>query len=136
MKLKERINKDYIEAFKEKNVLKKNLLSTIKGDIQTKEKMPNSKPFEDADTMRLLNSYVKTLRENIKTNENDDKSKLELEIVESYLPKEMSETEIKVKINEVILNGSTNIGQIMKEFSTLQADKKLVSELAKSILSR
>jgi uncharacterized protein len=136
MKLKERINKDYIEAFKEKNVLKKNLLSTIKGDIQTKEKMPNSKPFEDADTMRLLNSYVKTLRENININPIDEKSKVELEIVEAYLPKEMSETEIKDKINEVILNGATNIGQIMKEFSTLQADKKLVSELAKSILSR
>lgn len=135
MKLKERINKDYIEAFKVKNVLKKNLLSTIKGDIQTKEKMPNSKPFEDADTMRLLNSYVKTLKENIKTNEYDEKSKLELEIVEAYLPKEMSETEIKDKINEVILNGATNIGQIMKEFSTLQADKKLVSELAKQMLS-
>lgn len=135
MKLKERINKDYIEAFKEKNVLKKNLLSTIKGDIQTKEKMPNSKPFEDVDTMRLLNSYVKTLRENIKTNENDEKSKLELEIVEAYLPKEMSESEIKDKINVVMLNGATNIGQIMKEFSTLQADKKLVSELAKQMLS-
>jgi uncharacterized protein YqeY len=135
MKLKERINKDYIVAFKEKDVLKKNLLSTIKGDIQTKEKMPNAKPFEDSDVMRLLNSYVKTLRENLNTNPNDEKSRAELVIVESYLPKEMSESEIVSKINSIILNGATNIGQIMKEFATLQADKKLVSELAKKALS-
>ena len=37
--LKEQINKDYMVAFKNKDVVSKNLLSVIKGEIQTIEKI-------------------------------------------------------------------------------------------------
>ena len=36
--IKEQINKDYMTAFKAKNVVAKNLLSVVKGEIQTIEK--------------------------------------------------------------------------------------------------
>jgi uncharacterized protein YqeY len=38
MSLKEKINADYMSAFKSKNVVAKNLLSVVKGEIQTIEK--------------------------------------------------------------------------------------------------
>jgi uncharacterized protein YqeY len=38
MKLREQINTDYMTAFKSKNTVAKNLLSVIKGEIQTIEK--------------------------------------------------------------------------------------------------
>ena len=44
----------------------------------------------------------------------------------------MTKEEITQKIDECIANGLSNIGQIMKEFSTLPVDKKLVSEILKT----
>jgi uncharacterized protein YqeY len=38
MSLKEKISKDYMTAFKERNAVAKNLLSVVKGEIQTIEK--------------------------------------------------------------------------------------------------
>ena len=38
MTLKEKINADYMKAFKEKNTVKKNLLSVVKSEITTIEK--------------------------------------------------------------------------------------------------
>jgi uncharacterized protein YqeY len=58
-----------------------------------------------------------------------------LEIIEAYLPKQLSAEEIQSKIESLVASGVKNIGQIMKEFSTLPADKKVVSEMAKKVLA-
>jgi uncharacterized protein YqeY len=138
MKLKEKINKDYIEAFKAKNVVKKNLLSVIKGEIQTIEKNTGVENLSDEDVTKILNKSVKSLKETLKVlspvdgnGENLVKTALELAIVECYLPKQLSVEEIQTKINTLVASGLNNLGQIMKEFSSLPADKKVVSELAK-----
>ena len=62
------------------------------------------------------------------------KSMKELEMIESYLPKALSASEISSKIDELIASGANNMGMIMKGFAGLQADKKLVSELIKTKL--
>jgi uncharacterized protein YqeY len=138
MTLKEKINKDYIDAFKAKNTLSKNLLSVIKGEIQTIEKNTGVENLTDEDVTKILNKSVKSLKETLSSLTDPDKlsfSKTELEIVESYLPKQMSAEEIESKIDSLISSGITNIGAIMKEFSSLPVDKKIVSELAKAKMS-
>lgn len=138
MTLKEKINKDYIDAFKAKNTLSKNLLSVIKGEIQTIEKNTGVENLTDEDVTKILNKSVKSLKETLSSLTDPDKlsfSKTELEIVESYLPKQMSAEEIASKIDSLISSGITNIGAIMKEFSSLPVDKKIVSELAKAKMS-
>jgi uncharacterized protein YqeY len=138
MTLKEKINKDYIDAFKAKNTLSKNLLSVIKGEIQTIEKNTGVENLTDEDVTKILNKSVKSLKETLSSLTDPDKlsfSKTELEIVESYLPKQMSAEEIASKIDSLISSGITNIGSIMKEFSSLPVDKKIVSELAKAKMS-
>jgi len=138
MTLKEKINKDYIDAFKAKNTLSKNLLSVIKGEIQTIEKNTGVENLTDEDVTKILNKSVKSLKETLSSLTDPDKlsfSKTELEIVESYLPKQISAEEIASKIDSLISSGITNIGAIMKEFSSLPVDKKIVSELAKAKMS-
>jgi uncharacterized protein YqeY len=55
--------------------------------------------------------------------------------LEKDLPKQMTEDEIKSKINEIIYsNSSANIGIIMKEFKSLNADNAIVSKFAKEML--
>lgn len=138
MTLKEKINSDYIVAFKAKDTLKKNLLSVIKGEIQTVEKNTGMENLPDEEVTKILNKSVKSLKETLNTlapvdgsGEKIVQTAYELAIIETYLPKQMSEAEVQNKINELMSSGITTIGAIMKEFATLPVDKKLVSELIK-----
>jgi uncharacterized protein YqeY len=133
MTLKEKINKDYLEAFKAKNTVVKNLLSVIKGEVQTIEKNTGVENLSDEDVIKILNKTVKSLKETLSSvsGEKTEPIQLELNIVEAYLPKQLSVEEIQSKIDALVASGVKNLGQIMKEFSTLPADKKVVSEIAK-----
>jgi uncharacterized protein YqeY len=119
-----------MKAFKEKNAEVKSLLSTVKGEMQTMKKNLVVENLSDEESTKILGKFAKNLKENIRLM-NDEKSKMELTIIESYLPKQMSEDEVNAKLDEILASGVTNIGQIMKEFAQLPVDKKLVSELAK-----
>ena len=128
MTLKERINADYMTAFKTKDVTTKNLLSVIKGEIQTIEKNTGVDSMSDEDVLKIITKTKKSLDE---TNSKfpSEQTSAELTIVEAYLPKQMSETEIESKIKQLIEDGASNIGDIMKSFATLPADKKVVSSI-------
>lgn len=130
--LKEKINADYMSAFKAKNVIAKNLLSVIKGEIQTQEKNAGVETLSDEDVTKILNKTVKSLKETQSKFPSDQVTE-ELGIVESYLPKQMTETEIVTKIQELVDAGASNLGEIMKAFATLPADRKLVSTLYNSL---
>lgn len=130
--LRDKINKDYMTAFKEKNTVAKNLLSVIKGEIQTIEKNVGSE-LSDEDVTKILQKSAKSLREMVASG--SEQAKEELVIVESYLPKQMSKDEVIQKVTELVNSGITQMGAIMKEFAKLPADKKMVSEVVKEVLS-
>lgn len=134
MSLKSQINSDFMKAFKERNMELKSFLGTLKGEIQTAEKNSMVENLSDEDVIKILNKFAKNCKENIRLT-NDEKAKVELEIVEAYLPKQLSAEEIQSKIEALVASGVKNIGQIMKEFSNLPADKKIVSEMAKKALA-
>ena len=133
MTLKEKINADFMTAFKSKNAVAKSILSVVKGEIQTVEKNIGSDNLSDVEVTKILTKTVKSLKETISLS-NDEKSKLELAIVEVYLPKQMSKEEVTAKVTELVNSGITQIGAIMKEFATLPADKKMVSEAIKEVV--
>lgn len=133
MTLKEKISADYLSAFKSKDSIAKNILSVVKGEIQTVEKNTGALDLPDSEVIKILTKTAKSLKETIAL-ANDEKSKQELSVIENYLPKQMSREEVVVKVTELISSGVTQIGSIMKEFSTLPADKKIVSEVVKEIL--
>ena len=130
MTIEKQIETDFLKAFKEKNVEVKSLLSTVKGEMQTMKKNLVVENLSDEESIKILGKFAKNLKENIRLMY-DQKSKTELTIIESYLPKQMSEDEVNTMLDELIASGASNIGMIMKAFATLPVDKKLVSELAK-----
>ena len=132
MSLKEKISADYMTAFRSKNVVAKNLLSVIKGEIQTQEKNTGVETLSDEEVTKILNKTVKSLKETI--DKGGETSKVELEIIEGYLPKQLSREDIVAKVTELKVAGITNIGQIMKEFASLPVDRKIVSEVIKEIM--
>ena len=134
MTLKEKINADFMTAFKSKNMVAKSILSVVKGEIQTVEKNIGSDNLSDVEVTKILTKTVKSLKETI-TLSNDEKSKVELSVIEVYLPTQMSKEEVTAKVTELVNSGITQIGAIMKEFSTLPADKKMVSESIKELIN-
>ena len=134
MNLKEQISKDYMTAFKERNVVAKNLLSVVKGEIQTIEKNTGVDCLSDAEVIKILNKTAKSLKEVIATS-SDAESKAQLEMVEALLPAAMTREDVVVKVSALVASGITNVGGIMKEFATLQVDRKVVSEVIKEVLA-
>ena len=139
--IKEQINKDYMTAFKSKNTVAKNLLSVVKGEIQTVEKNTGVDNLSDEDVLKILTKTAKSLNETIKSlapidgkGEDIVQACAELAIIESYLPKQMSREEVTEKVTELVNSGITNIGSIMKEFAQLPVDKKIVSEVIKELV--
>ena len=139
--IKEQINVDYMTAFKAKNTVAKNLLSVVKGEIQTIEKNTGVENMSDEDVLKILTKTAKSLNETIKSlSPIDGKGEelvqacYELVIVQGYLPKQMSKEEVTEKVTELVNSGVTQMGAIMKEFAQLPVDKKMVSEVVKELV--
>jgi uncharacterized protein YqeY len=125
MNLKEQINADFLEAFKAKEMEKKNFLGLLKGEIQNEE--GRGTVTTDETVMVILRKMEKSLKQT-----NTTESLGELEYLEPYLPKLMSEDKIRTIILEYKSEGFNNVGQIMgrfnREYKNL-ADMKLVSDI-------
>lgn len=137
MKLKEQISKDYMTAFKAKDKDAKNVLSVVKGEIQTLEKNTGVDCLSDDDVIKIITKTGKSIKETLSFTKNEtDVLELtnQLSIVDAYLPTLMSKDEVVAKINEIISTGDKSIGAIMKAFSGLSVDKKMVSTLVKEMV--
>jgi len=132
MTQKERIFEDHLNAFKAKDSVTKTVLGTVKGEIQSAEK--KGVVMNDVEVNKILtkfkNNLVKTLE--VRSDETTEK---ELEIVSGYLPTLMSEEDIRKKVSSIIESGVGNMGLIMKEFSDVPCDKKLVSQIVRENLN-
>lgn len=131
MNLKEKIDADIKSAMLSRDNVKKEILKFIKSEIQRNE--AGLKTLDDADIQKMMRGQV----ENLKTITNSETTSREIEVLESYLPKMMSEEEIKEKVVEIISSGINNIGAIMGHFTKNYkglADNKKVMEIAKSLL--
>ncbi len=140
--LKQKISKDYMDAFKSGDKVKKNLLGVVKSEITTLEKNINSESLPDADVVKILNKTAKNLKETILQSDNEE-AKIELNIVETYLPKQMSEVEVRSAIEQIIsesgVKSPSEIGKVMGGFNSKfagKADGKLVSTIAKEMLAK
>jgi len=130
MTLKERINADFIEAFKAKDMAKKTFLGILKGEIQNEEGRGT------VSTDETVLYIIKKMEKSLKTT-NTPESMSELEFIKPYLPILMGEDKIREVLTEYKNRGVTNMGQMMSEFNKSfkgMADNKLVSEIVKEIL--
>lgn len=129
--LKKRILKDFMSAFKQKELNKKNFLGVIKGEIELQE--GRGVESTDENVLKVLKKVEKSLKQT-----NSEESKKELEYIKPYLPEQMSEEEIREIVYDYTNNGFDSIGKIMGQFNSKykgKADNKVVSEIIKSILN-
>lgn len=133
MTLIERISADMMVAYKSKNTEAKALLGVIKGTATKVNKVP-----EDSEVISTIKSMIKGHNDSVEKYNAPTLTPSELEILNGYLPQQMSETQIKEAVNKIISEtGETNMGKIMgafgKEYNG-KADNKLVLSIIKETL--
>lgn len=139
--MKERITNDLKAAMKEQNKELLSVLRMVKGAIQMEE-IKVKQELNDDEVIAIIGKQIKTRKESIvefeKGGRNDliEKTNEEINILNAYMPKQLSEEEIKVEIDKVfeeLKPASNEMGKIMQALSNLKgkADMGLVSKLVK-----
>lgn len=125
MTLKEQIYADYISAYKERNMPKKTFLGVIKGEIENLQ--GRGVEINDNTIMDILKKMEKSLKLT-----NDNQSNMELEFLQPYLPKMLSENEIRNILTIMKENGIVSMKDIMTTFARDYkglVDNKLISQI-------
>ena len=147
MTLIEQIEKDIITAMKARDAVKVSTLRMVKSAlgnylIQVKKDKP-----EDADVLGIITKQAKQRRESLESFEKAgrkdlaDKEKTELAILESYLPKQLTDEELRAEVQKAIAasgaKSPADIGKLMKALMPAiqgKADGKRVQDAVKAIL--
>lgn len=147
--LKEQIKQDMIKAMKAKETAKLGTIRLINAAIKQKEVDDQcSLDEDDAAVLQILNKMIKQRRDAIAqfstANRQDlvDQESAEIEVIETYLPQQLSEQEIAAAVQQAITEtgatGVKDMGPVMnllKERLTGQADMGKVSQLVKAALA-
>ena len=137
MSLKETIETEYKNALKSKDKIKistyRLILSSIKDLDISNRSGPNKKETDDEDIKKLLKKMMKQRTESIDIYKKNNRSDLqeieqtELNILSSFLPKQLNEEDTKKICEEVIskLGAETikDMGKVMSELKKLHADE-------------
>lgn len=102
-----------IQAMKEKQVVAKNLLTTLLGELEGKAKRDNTE-INDEMVVQTCKKFIASNDETIKLSkivEAVHTLQLENEILTTFLPKQLSEEQLRSIVTE---SGATNVGDAMK----------------------
>ena len=136
MSIKEKINDEYKTALKSKDKNKistyRLILSGIKDLDISNRSGPNKKETDDEDIKKLLKKMIKQRNESVeiyKKNKREDLLKIEqgeIDLLSTYLPKQLSEEETKKICSEIITKvGAQSIkdmGKVMGELKKNYSD--------------
>ncbi|MDB5273384.1 MAG: GatB/YqeY protein [Chitinophagaceae bacterium] len=150
MALKEQIEGDIKKAMLAKNQGELMALRSIKSLILLAETEKGAKAEIDQETeIKLLTKAAKQRRESAEIfgqqnrPELQEKELAELQVIERYLPKQLSEEELAAKIKEVIdqvgAKSTAEMGKVIGAASKAlagKADGKAISEMVKKLLAQ
>lgn len=136
MGLGEQISADLVAAMKAKDTATLNVLRVLKGEIQRGEQSAKGKiELSDADIVKLVKKSIDGINET-----GGDQS--EVVVLEKYMPKQMTESEILTLVGTLIIKNGyyspKDMGKIMGHFNQNyggQYDGKVLSEVVKNLLT-
>lgn len=148
MSLLDNIDKHLAEALKSGDKLKATVLRGLKSDLKYR-RIDKGQELTDSDITEVLASAAKKRRESIEAYEKGGREDLvrkerqELEIIQAYLPQQLSEEELRSIISEAISEAGAespaDIGKVMKAVMPRvkgKADGKQVNRLAAELLAK
>ena len=149
MALKEKLQSDLTQSMRDRNELRSGTIRMVLTAIKNEEVSGNeARELSDAEVITVLSREAKKRREAAEAfeqagaKERASTEKAEGEIIATYLPAQLSESEIKDLINAAIAetgaSGPQQMGLVMKSIQSKiagRADGGLVSSLVKAALT-
>ena len=150
MALETQIQKDIMAAMKEKDTVRLNAVRSIKSAILlAKTSEGGSKELTDADIVKLIQKLAKQRKEAAEQyvaagrQELADNEMNEAAVLDTYLPKQLSEAEVETKIREIVArvgaSKPSDMGKVMgvatKELAGL-AEGRLISGIVRNLLNQ
>ncbi|HEX5001142.1 MAG TPA: GatB/YqeY domain-containing protein [Bacteroidia bacterium] len=149
MSLEQQINTDLKAAMLSKDEAALRALRAVKSAILLANTSGSLAGVTEADEMKLLQRLVKQRKESVEIYEQQGREDLaatekeEIAIIEKYLPAQMSESEIRAAVQQLITTTGASspgdsgkvMGAASKAFAG-KADNKLVAAIVRELLSK
>lgn len=140
MNLEVKINNDLKEAMKAKDDKALRGIRAIKSAILLHKTSGAGVEVLPEDEIKILQKLVKQRKESLNIYEQNNRAELaqtereEIEVIERYLPKQLSEAEIEIVVKEIIAEtGATSMKEMGKVIGA--ANKKLAGQAEGAIIS-
>ena len=147
MSLKEEIDKEYKNSFKNGNKVAVSILRLLKSEIKNKE-VDTQEELSDNEVVKIIKNMVKKSNDAIQQYqaagrpELAEKEESEKSVLEAFLPKQLTENEIESIVREIISRYGTvskkDFGKIMKEAiseTAGRADGNTVRKIVQKFIS-
>jgi uncharacterized protein YqeY len=147
MGLKERLDQDLKSAMREKAQLRLDTIRMLKSAIKYRE-IELMKPLDDVGIQGVIGSEVKRRRDAVEQYrtgnrpELAEKEEAEIAILQGYLPQQLTEDELRAKVDEAVkkvgAQGPKDMGAVMKALMPEvqgRAEGKAVSDMVKARLT-
>jgi uncharacterized protein YqeY len=145
--LKEKLDQDLKDAMRAREQLRLDTIRGLKSAIKYRE-IELMKSLDDAAVLGVVASEIKRRKDSVEQyragNRQDlvEKEEAEIAVLQAYLPQQLSEAELRAKVEEAVKKagaaGMKDMGAVMKALMPEvqgRADGKAVSEMVKSRLS-
>jgi len=147
MSLRDRLSEDLKQAMKARDQLRMDVIRMIKAAVLNKE-VEIKKDLDDAEMSRIMTTMIKQRKESVDQYEKGNRSELaakerqEISIIESYLPKALTQEEVAEVVSNVIRDTGAaslkDMGTVMKAVMSRlggqPVDGKQVSDLVRAKL--
>ncbi len=148
MSLKEQLLQDMKEAMKEKDTIRKNTVQLVRSGVLQIEKDKQIE-LDDEGILDVIAKELKKRRDSIPDFEKSGRTDLleglnkEIEVLLGYLPKQLTEDEIKSIVEEAVAESGASTMKDMGKVMALvtpkvkgRADNKIVSGFVKQMLQK
>ncbi|MFA7244376.1 MAG: GatB/YqeY domain-containing protein [Patescibacteria group bacterium] len=141
MALSEQINTDFIAAYKDKDEAKSSVLRMLKSSIKNEE-IAQKTSLSDDDVIKIIQREIKQRNDSIAEYDKggrpdlSEKEKAEIDILNKYLPTQLSDDEIEAIVRKVAENESDFgkiMGAVMPQVAG-KADGNRVSAVVRKVL--
>lgn len=147
MSVLDRLNEDMKAAMKNKEKDKLTVIRSLRSAVQN-EAINKQKELTDEDVLTVLTRELKQRKDSLQEFEKADredlveKTKREIEIVQHYLPEQLSEEDIRELVSETIqevgASSKADMGKVMSAIMPKvkgRADGKIVNKIVQETLS-
>ena len=130
-------------AMKAKDKVRLETIRSVLSAFQYEEMQKGVEVLDDPSYLAIIKNYLKKRKESLEfskqANREDEVEKLEIEaqILEEFLPSQLSSSELEKIIVQIKSEGATNLGEVMKKLKGQydgSYDGKVASEIAKQVM--